>query len=212
MIRIHPNFLAAIGLIALIYLVLPRGVLHEPFVPQPVPATASLATQVPSVTPPPDLRQLFAIATQAEPGPNPTQQAIEQEQIREALKLTRSADPEDRRVGIEQLSAYPSVAGEKALMSGIKDRDAGVREAAWNSLGQLPSPSDSVVRTLLDKARSGPTAQRTAALDTLSAYLDNPTLAPDIRQLILKGFYCCIKDKNMTEIQGQIVRDALVSQ
>lgn len=209
MIRIHTNFLTAIGLITLVYLALPRSVLHEPVVPQPAPAPVSLATQAPAVTPPPNLRQLFATATQAEPVSNPAQQAIEQEQIREALSLTRSADPEERRVGIEQLSAYPSVAGEKALMNGIKDRDTGVREAAWNSLGQLPSPSDSVVRTLLDKARTGPTAQRTAALDTLSAYLDSASLAPAIRQRILKGFKQQLRDRTLSESQRDILRDAL---
>lgn len=210
MIRIHPNLLTAIGLIMLVYLALPQSVLHEPVVPQPAaPAPASLATQAPAAPPPANLRQLFATATQGDTGPNPTQQAIEQEQIQEALSLTRSADPGERRVGIEQLSAYPSVAGEKALMNGITDRDAGVREAAWNSLGQLPSPSDSVVRTLLDKARTGATLQRTAALDTLSAYLDSASLAPGIRQRILKGFKQQFRDRTLSESQRDILRDAL---
>ena len=205
MIRIHPNLLTAIGLITLVYLALPRSALHQSVMPQSAPAPVSFATEAPTVTPPPNLRQLFATATQGDTGSNPTQQAIEQEQILEALKLTRSVDPEERRVGIEQLSAYPSVAGEKALMNGTTDRDAGVREAAWNGLGQLPSPSKNLVRSLLDKARTGSTAQRTLALDTLLVYQDSAYLAPDIRQRIIEGLKRQSKDKTLTESKKRIL-------
>jgi len=209
MIRIHPNLLTAIVLMTLVYLALPRSVIKEPVLRQPASVTAAPSAPRPAITPPPDLRQLLATATQAEVGQNPTQQAIEQEQIREALTLVRSADPSERRIGIEQLSAYPSAAGEKALLTALQDRDAGVRQAAWNALSQLPSPSDSLVNALIDRGRKGPAMQKTAAVETLSAYLDSATLAPVSRERILKGFHRLLKDKTLSEALRESLREAL---
>lgn len=207
MITRYPNLLTGLGLMLAIYLSLPAKILDEPFWPAASKVPSQIITR--PTTPPPDLRQLFETASRTKPRDTATQRNIEREQIQDALRLTQSPRAEDRRVGIEQLGAYPSSESEDALIRAFRDRDAGVREAAANSLGLWSSPGDRLVNALFVMARQKEEPQKDSALETLSSFLLSGNSDPRTRQIITKGFKQLLAGKTLNAAQRQRVNEVL---
>lgn len=121
----------------------------------------------------PDLRQRFAEVQSGAAQSSITQQAIEREQINEALQLLRSKDPAQRKIGAEQLGAYPAEDTEQALLKAARDPDDAVCQAAFASLGQLTHPSPKLITALLGLVPQGRPLVAENALDTLLVYQAN---------------------------------------
>lgn len=207
MITRYPNLLTGLGLMLAIYLSLPANILDEPFWPAASKVPSQTITR--PTTSPPDLRQLFETASRTEPRDTATQRNIEREQIQDAMRLTQSPRAEDRRVGIEQLGAYPSSESEDALIRAFRDRDAGVREAAANSLGLWPSPGDRLVNALFVMARQKQEPQKSSALETLSSLLLSGNSDPRTRQTITRGFRQLLPGKALNAAQRQRINEVL---
>ena len=210
MITRYPNLLTATLLMLAIYLSVPAEVLDKPFWREtkgiPSHPIAKLST------PPPDLKQLFETANHAKSSSSATQRNIEREQIQDALRLAQSPQAEDRRVGIEQLGAYPSSESEDALIRAFRDRDSGVREAAANSLGLWPSPGDRLVNALFVMARQKQEPQKSSALETLSSLLLSGNSDPRTRQTITRGFRQLLAGKVLNAAQRQRINEVLAGE
>lgn len=124
---------------------------------------------------PPDLGELAARLGGAPPS-TPEQRAeqrrIEREQVSLALRQLRGVSAEERLTAVEQLSAYPTQAAERALARALAgDSAADVRSAAARGLGQVQAPAPETFRALLRAVRDPHPEVRHAALETLEIQL-----------------------------------------
>lgn len=106
------------------------------------------------------------------------EQAIIAEQVEQARVCLSDADPAERLVGAEQLSAYPTPQAEGYLLDALKnDDDAAVRAAAANSLGSFKEPGNRVFDGLLLALQDGDEAVSFNAWSSLGILLNRPSLA-----------------------------------
>ena len=157
----------------------------------------------------PDLRQRFAEVQSGAAQSGITQQAIEREQINEALQLLQSKDPAQRRIGAEQLGAYPSAESEPALLKAARDPDDAVCQAAFASLGQLTHPSPTLISGLLGLVTQGRPLVAESALDTLLAYQTNTGPASPTSRQMTTGLKQLLRRKTLPPAQRQKVIEFL---
>lgn len=168
------------------------------------PASSPLAT--PQM---PDLRQHFTEVQAGAAQSSITQQAIEREQIDEALQLLRSKDPAQRKIGAEQLGAYPAEDTEQALLKAARDPDDAVCQAAFASLGQLTHPSPKLITALLGLVPQGRPLVAESALDTLLAYQANTGQASAATRQMTTGLKQLLRRKSLPTAQRQKVIEFL---
>ena len=99
------------------------------------------------------------------------QQQIESEQINTANRQLFDTDPEQRKIAVEQLSAYPTPESEKLLLGVLQgDVSPAVRTAAAASLGYIKQPAPETLTGLLLALQDEESISQNT-LDTLNKFL-----------------------------------------
>lgn len=99
------------------------------------------------------------------------QQQIESEQINTANRQLFDTDPEQRKIAVEQLSAYPTPESEKLLLGVLQgDVSPAVRSAAAASLGYIKQPAPETLTGLLLALQDEESISQNT-LDTLNKFL-----------------------------------------
>ena len=178
---------------------------HKAAMPSP-PHPAAPPLAIPQM---PELRQRFTEVQAGAAQSSITQQAIEREQIDEALQLLQSKDPAQRHIGAEQLGAYPSAESEPALLKAARDPDDAVCQAAFASLGQLTHPSPKLITGLLGLVPQGRPLVAESALDTLLAYQTNTGPASPTSRQMTTGLKQLLRRKSLPTTQRQKVIEFL---
>jgi HEAT repeat protein len=99
-------------------------------------------------------------------------QRIDREQVALARQWLKSANPQQRIEGAEQLGAYPTPEAGRALADCLRgDPRPEVRTAAATSLANFQQPEAVAVSALLSAIQDVQEEVRDAALATLAVYL-----------------------------------------
>jgi hypothetical protein len=112
-----------------------------------------------------------------EPPPLTTEEIEEEsrivaEQVAHAREWLESADPKQRLIGAEQLSAYPTVEAEKLLVETLlNDSEPEVRSAAACSLEYIENPDTNTLNDLLQALETDNEEVAVDALNTLTTYV-----------------------------------------
>lgn len=99
--------------------------------------------------------------------------AFEAEQIEIARQWLHDLDAEKRMAGLEQLTAYPSLAAEQLMLDVLgKDQSDEIRAAAANYLSYMDKPSLAAQNALFKALGDQNEEVRDNALNTLESFID----------------------------------------
>lgn len=99
-------------------------------------------------------------------------QRIDAQQVARAQEWLQSADPEQRLMGAEQLSAYPTKDAEKLLVDTlINDSEPEVRSTAARSLTYIKNPNSKTLDALQQALQSDNEEVAFNVVNTLTTYI-----------------------------------------
>lgn len=161
-----------------------------------------------------ELMARFEAAQQYQPTPEEIAEdaAFEVEQIEQARQWMSDSNPEQRIIGAEQLTAYPTPEAEQLLVDILsKDAVDEVRLAAANSLSVIKTPALKTREALVAALQDSYEEVRFGALNTLQTYLgvDSESSAAKKTLAMLKKQ---LKSKQVPQETRQAIKDYLLDQ
>lgn len=160
------------------------------------------------------LLERFEASQQYEPTPEEIAEdaAFEAEQIAQARQWLTDLDPEQRIVGAEQLSAYPTAEAEKYLVEVlIGDHVGEVKVAAANSLSAIKTPSLKTREALIGSLQDPDEDVRNSAFNTLQLFLSTDSETSDAKKT-LSLLKKQLKSKFVPQEMREAIKDYLLDQ
>jgi len=178
--------------------------------PSPKPSPAPVAI--------PDLPTLASAAMQggvgqSNPNAAEAEKQLETDQVAFAGHLLQSQEAASRAAGVEQLSAYPTEAAEKLLVSTlIGDIDPAVRAMAAKSLAAVKKPKPESVEALLNGMADSDKTVQISAWNTVLAYMGREPFGSERAKKILNKLRQLEKSSRLQADLRKAVRVLLAEQ
>lgn len=138
---------------------------------------------------------------------------IEEEQVVSAIEWLESADPQQRVVGAEQLSAYPTAEAEQRLVEALaNDVDPDVRSTAARSLGLFKQLQAKTLDSLLQALETDDEEVRLDVLNTLQAVVEREPYGAKQARRIIKKLIKIAKSGQLQTNSQSVLSDFLTDQ
>ncbi len=138
---------------------------------------------------------------------------VDDEQVALARKWLESADPRQRIIGAEQLSAYPTAEAEKLLVNALaSDHDSEVRSVAARSLEFFEHPEAKTLNVLLRTLEYDKEAVCLDVLNTLQAYVAREPYGSKRARQIIKRLKKIAKSAKLEGDAQTVLQHFLVDQ